>query len=110
MSQPESAPEICVSAAETARDLTALAKSRSPADRDRLMLALADLCGQLNDGMRAPQVQSLLGSIFMSLVGGAETNIRQLLAEKLASAEWPPTDLINALALDEIEIARPVIA
>ena len=55
-----------MSAAETARDLTALAKSRSPADRDRLMLALADLCGQARRRpWRGPQVQSLLGSIFL---------------------------------------------
>jgi uncharacterized protein (DUF2336 family) len=48
--------------------------------------------------------------VFLSLVDGAAHEIRLLLAEKLASAEWPPSDLINALASDEIEIARPVIA
>jgi uncharacterized protein (DUF2336 family) len=107
---PSPGLENRVSAAQTAQDLTALAKSRSPADRDRLIMALADLCAQLNEAMRAPQIQALLGSIFLSLVGGAEHDIRQLLAEKLANADWPPSDLINALALDEIEIARPVIA
>lgn len=99
-----------MSAAQTAQDLTALAKSRSPADRERLMLALADLCAQLEGAMRAPQVQALLGSIFLSLVGGAERDIRRSLAEKLASADWPPAELVNALAFDEIEVARPVIA
>jgi uncharacterized protein (DUF2336 family) len=99
-----------VSAAQTAQDLTALAKSRSPADRDRLIMALADLCVQLNDAMRAPQIQALLGSIFLSLVGDAAHDIRRVLAEKLASADWPPSDLIKALALDEIDVARPVIA
>lgn len=99
-----------MSAAQTAQDLTELARSRSPADRDRLIMALADLCAQLNEAMRAPQIQALLGSIFLSLVGGAEHDIRRRLAEKLAIADWPPLDLINALALDEIEIARPVIA
>jgi uncharacterized protein (DUF2336 family) len=90
--------------------LTELAKSRSPADRERLMLALADLCAQLNEAMRAPQIQALLGSIFLSLVGGAEHDIRRLLAEKLSTADWPPIELVNALAMDEIEIARPMIA
>jgi uncharacterized protein (DUF2336 family) len=99
-----------VSAADTAQDLKALAKSRSPADRERLMLALADLSGQLGAAMRTPQIQSLLGSIFLSLVGGAEHDIRQHLAERLASADWPPGELIWALATDEIEIAKPVIA
>ena len=44
------------------------------------------------------------------MIGGAEHDIRQALAEKLASAEWPPLGLVSALAHDEIEIARPVIA
>ena len=103
-------PETRLSAAETAQDLTALAHSRSPADRERLMLALADLCAPAGDALRAAPVQALLGSIFLSLVGGAEHDIRYRLAEKLATADWPPADLVNALALDEIEIARSVIA
>ena len=99
-----------MSAAETAQDLTALAHSRSPADRERLMLALADLCAPAGDTLRAAPVQALLGSIFLSLVGGAEHDIRYRLAQKLSTADWPPADLVNALALDEIEIARSVIA
>jgi uncharacterized protein (DUF2336 family) len=99
-----------VSAVKTAQDLTDLAKSRTPADRDRLMLALADLCAQTGEAMGGPKIQALLGPIFLSLVGGAEQDIRRVLAEKLAVADWPPTDLVNALALDEIEVARPIIA
>jgi uncharacterized protein (DUF2336 family) len=99
-----------VSAQQTAQDLTKLAASRSPADRERLMLALADLCAQVNEAIQRPQIQALLGSIFLSLVGGAEHDIRRALAERLASADWPPAELVNALAMDEIEIARPVIA
>ncbi|MDR3512576.1 MAG: DUF2336 domain-containing protein [Caulobacteraceae bacterium] len=99
-----------MSALQTAQDLTRLAESRAPADRERLMLALADLCAELNDAMRRPQVQALLGEIFLSLVSGAEQDIRRALAERLARADWPPADLVNALAMDEIEIARPVIA
>jgi uncharacterized protein (DUF2336 family) len=99
-----------VSAVETARGLTELARSRTPADRERLILALADMCAQLHQTIHRPQVQALLGSIFLSLVGGAEHDIRRALAEKLATADWPPSELVGALALDEIEIARPVIA
>ena len=40
----------------------------------------------------------------------AEHDIRRRLAEKLARADWAPPALINVLALDEIEIARPIIA
>jgi uncharacterized protein (DUF2336 family) len=99
-----------VSAAFNAQDLKALAKSREPADRERLLLAIVDLCARADQAVRAPAVQELLGSIFMSLVAGAEHDIRHLLADKLALADWPPVALVNVLALDDIEIARPIIA
>jgi uncharacterized protein (DUF2336 family) len=89
-----------------------LAKSRIPADRERLLLGIVDLCdaGDAGETMAAPAVQSLLSSIFMSLVVEAERDIRKRLAEKLATADWAPSALVNVLALDEIEIARPIIA
>ena len=92
--------------------LLMLAKSRSPADRERLLLGVVDLCaaGEPDAVTADPEVQALLTSIFLSLVVEAERDIRQRLAEKLATAEWAPPALINVLALDEIEIARPIIA
>jgi uncharacterized protein (DUF2336 family) len=99
-------------AAKTETILT-LARSRAVHDREDLLLAIVDLC---DDGeaaepvMRSAPVQALLSSIFMSLVVEAERDIRQRLAEKLATAAWAPAALINILALDDIEIARPVIA
>lgn len=89
-------------------DLLDLAKSREPADRERLMLAIVELCEA--GGAETPQVQTLLSSIFMSLVVEAEREIRRRLAEKLSTAPWAPPALVNVLALDEIEIARPIIA
>ncbi|HEX4095837.1 MAG TPA: DUF2336 domain-containing protein, partial [Caulobacteraceae bacterium] len=74
------------------------------------MLAIVDLCGQADQMVRGPAIQALLGSILLTLVSRAELDIRRLLAEKLAAADWPPPALIHVLALDEIEIARPVIA
>lgn len=92
--------------------LLELAKSRRPADRERLLLGIVELCeaGGAVEAMRQPKVQALLNSIFLSLVVEAEREIRRRLAEKLAHAAWAPPALINVLALDEIEIARPVIA
>ncbi len=89
-----------------------LAKSRQPADRERLLLAIADLCDSPHAGvaMKTPAIQALLSSIFMSLVVEAERDIRHRLSRKLSSAEWAPNALINVLALDDIEIARPIIA
>ena len=89
-----------------------LAKSRQPADRERLLLAIADLCDSPHAGaaMQTPPIQALLSSIFMSLVVEAERDIRHRLSQKLAAADWAPNALVNVLALDDIEIARPIIA
>ncbi|OYX35333.1 MAG: hypothetical protein B7Y99_04110 [Caulobacterales bacterium 32-69-10] len=85
-----------------------LARSRAPADRERLLLSMADLC---QDGKHlSNEAKATIQAIFMDLVVQAEREIRQRLSEKLASAPWAPHALINILALDEIEIARPVIA
>ena len=98
-------------AAQTAQ-LLSLARSREPDDRERLLAGIVDLCdaGQAQGRPAAPEVQILLDSIFMTLVVEAERDIRHRLAERLADASWAPPALINILALDEIEIARPIIA
>jgi uncharacterized protein (DUF2336 family) len=101
-----------LSIALSSESLLELAKSRSPADRERLLLGIVELC-DADDGAAAAassQVQALLNSIFLGLVAGAEREIRKRLADKLSTAEWAPPALVNVLALDEIEIARPVIA
>lgn len=93
-------------------EILRLARSRAQADRERLLLAVVDLCDMADSRqiMSAPAVQDLLSSIFMSLVVEAERDIRRRLAEKLATVDWAPAALINVLALDDIEIARPIIA
>jgi len=98
-------------AAQTAK-LLSLARSREPADRERLLSGIVEMCdaGQAQGRPTAPEVQILLDSIFMTLVVEAERDIRARLAESLADATWAPPALINILALDEIEIARPIIA
>lgn len=96
----------------SSESLLDLAKSRQPADRERLLLAIADLCDTPHaaTAMTSAPIQALLSSIFMSLVVEAEREIRRRLSEKLAEAEWAPNALVNVLALDDIEIARPLIA
>ena len=98
-------------AAQTAQ-LLSLARSREPADRERLLAGIVEMCdaGQARGQPTAPEVQILLDSIFMTLVVEAERDIRARLAQSLADATWAPPALINILALDEIEIARPIIA
>lgn len=98
--------------ADQARGLLELAQARTPAARERLLIAVADLCANArrSGAFDAAAIQPVLSDIFLTLVAEAERDIRQRLAEKLAGADWTPSTLINVLALDEIEIARPIIA
>lgn len=88
-------------------DLLTLAKSRTTDDRQRLLLGIAALCNATPVGT---EVSPVLTEIFLTLARQAEHDIRKSLAESLAGAEWAPRALVNMLALDEIEIARPIIA
>ncbi|OHB31408.1 MAG: hypothetical protein A2790_02545 [Phenylobacterium sp. RIFCSPHIGHO2_01_FULL_69_31] len=101
-----------LSLAMSSESLLDLAKSRQPADRERLLLAIADLCDSpfAGEAMKSTGIQALLSSIFMSLVVEAEREIRHRLSQKLAAADWAPNALVNVLALDDIEIARPIIS
>lgn len=98
-----------MAAAVKTESLLLLAQSRQTGDRERLLLAIADLCDGAPEAGR-PDVQALLGDVFMTLVVDAERDIRRALAERLALVDWAPRALIHVLALDEIDIARPVIA
>jgi uncharacterized protein (DUF2336 family) len=91
-------------------EIMSLAKSRDVADRERLLIRLVDLCDGNSDELRLPRVQALLSQVFFDLVFQAEYDIRLRLAEKIASADWAPSALINILSFDDIEIARPIIA
>jgi len=98
-----------LSTAVAAHDLINLARSRETGDRERLLLAVTDLCDGSPDSRR-PEIQNLLDNVFMALVVEAERDIRKALAERLAHVDWAPKALVNVLALDEIDIARPIIA
>ena len=93
--------------ATSATDLLTLARSKNVEDRRRLLLGISALCDAAPPG---EEISPLLSEIFMILARQAERDIRQALSDSLASAAWAPPALIAMLALDEIEIARPVIA
>lgn len=94
-------------AAPRAGELLALARNASPDARQRLLLGVIALCDA-----RPPsgELSPVLGEIFLSLARQAEREVRKVLSERLAMADWAPAALIHVLALDEIEIARPVLA
>jgi uncharacterized protein (DUF2336 family) len=98
-----------VSAVGVSEPLLALARSRAPFDRERLLSRLVDLC-EARPGELDPSAAREVEAVFLALVGEAERDIRARLAERIARAEWAPPSLIEFLAADDIEVARPVIA
>jgi uncharacterized protein (DUF2336 family) len=90
----------------TVSELLALASSRSADDRQRLLLKVTSLC---ESNPPPPKVAPLLSDIFLALTAQAERDIRLALSEQISGVDWAPPALVNMLALDEIEIARPVI-
>ena len=94
-----------------AEPLLALAKSRDPVDRERLLTRLVELCeADADQGELATGVARQVEAVFLTLVSMAERDIRARLAERLAYVAWAPPALIETLARDDIEVARPIIA
>lgn len=88
-------------------ELLALARLPGSEARQRLLLGVVALCdAQPPSGELSP----VLGEIFLALAAQAERDIRKILSERLAQVDWAPRALVNVLALDEIEIARPILA
>jgi uncharacterized protein (DUF2336 family) len=88
-------------------DLLALARNPSVDSRERLLLGVVALCDARPP---AGELSPVLSEIFLTLARQAERDVRKVLSERLARADWAPPALIHVLALDEIEIARPVLA
>ena len=83
-------------------------------ERERLLMAVVDLCEHA-DRTGAPlaeraRAQAALQEIFLNLISSTERDLRRRLAERLSAAPWTPHGLVTILSLDDIEIARPVIA
>lgn len=90
-----------------ASELLLLARNTSPDARQRLLLGVVALC---DASPPSGELSPVLGEIFLTLARQAEREVRKVLSEKLAHADWAPAALVNVLALDEIEIARPILA
>src|SRR5215469_7669953 len=90
-----------------AEPLMTLARSRDPTDREQLLARLVELC-ETHSGALAPRAAAEVEAVFLALVRDAERDIRARLSERLASAEWAPAKLIETLARDDVEVARPV--
>lgn len=88
-------------------DLLALARNPSVDARQRLLMGVLTLCetqGASEESARA------FGDIFLTVADQIERDIRKVLATRLAQADWAPRAVIEVLMMDEIEIARPLLA
>jgi uncharacterized protein (DUF2336 family) len=76
--------------------------------RDKIALALA---ATLSDQLMArAETAEVIGDLLMSLLVAASRELRISIAGKLADATWAPRELALALALEDFEIAEPVVA
>lgn len=87
--------------------MLALAQDPSANARQRLLIAVLALC---ETHQPTGDLSIVLGEIFLTLAAQAERDVRKVLSESLSRVDWAPRALINVLALDEIEIARPILA
>ncbi|MDP2123665.1 MAG: DUF2336 domain-containing protein [Parvibaculum sp.] len=92
----------------TARDKDEIAPPVA-ADPDATLRRLADLA-LLPATLVSPQERSILDSLLASLVTRFDPVMRQRLAERLAPHTDAPRELALALALDDIDIARPLLS
>src|SRR5262249_5920391 len=66
--------------ARMARPRIGLAQRRRAGDRNRLLLAMVDMCATSEEARR-PELRGLLGDVFTKLAAEAEREIRKALAE-----------------------------
>ncbi|MBO6635653.1 MAG: DUF2336 domain-containing protein, partial [Parvibaculum sp.] len=79
-----------------------------PRETEGALRRLADVA-LLPGSLTSPQERSILDSVLAYAVTRLDATMRLRLAERLAPQADAPRELALALALDEIEIARPLL-
>lgn len=97
-----------MTATDHVTDLLELARDRSLAARQNLVDMIGDLFCE-RDSVLTERERALMTEILDKLVGDFEGEVRRQLAERLADKPAAPPGLIEFLANDEIEVARPVL-
>lgn len=88
-------------------DLLALARNPSVDARQRLLMGVLTLCEAQG---ASEETSTAFGDIFLTVAGQIERDIRKVLATRLAQADWAPHAVVEVLMMDEIDIARPLLA
>lgn len=89
-------------------DLFALARDTSLRARMRLVKVVGDVFAT-RDAVLSERERALINEILEKLVGDFEMSVRRSLARRLADVADAPPALVNALANDDIEVARPIL-
>jgi uncharacterized protein (DUF2336 family) len=89
--------------------LARLAKEASPEGRQELLREVTDMFLVTPDALTPTEID-YFGDIMGRLVFEMEMAVRQHLAETLSTVGAAPPDLVNRLANDAIEVARPVLS
>lgn len=90
------------------QDLLLLAKDKSGQSRARLVENITDLFLS-DDGRLSEHERALMSDILGKLVSQVETDIKKELSQVLAKSDLDLPEVINQLANDEAEIARPLL-
>jgi uncharacterized protein (DUF2336 family) len=76
--------------------------------RDKITLALADTLADRR--LSHAETAEVIGDLLINLVVTASRELRMSIAGKVADASWAPRELALSLALDDYEVAEPVVA
>lgn len=76
--------------------------------RDRLTLALTDTL--VSRKLSNEEARTAMGGLLADLVTAASLDLRISVAARIADVDWAPRTLALQLALDEIDVAKPIIA
>lgn len=90
------------------RDLATMVKHDSAASQDHLAESIAELLSNQGDTL-SDREKALMAGMLRQLLADVELAIRSRLAEKLSSSADVPPELIEFLANEDIDVARPVL-
>lgn len=90
------------------QDLIKLAATRSHESREAVFRTVSDLLVDYGD-IRTRQERNLAGDILRHLLGEVAADLRRDLASRLAARGDVSEGLIHDLAMDQIEVAEPVL-
>ena len=89
--------------------LVDLASEKSSEKRRELLRELSGLFLESEELSANTPSREMADDICVSLLGEVETSVRAELAEKFADHPEAPVELVNELARDMIEVARPIL-